>query len=202
MTDTTTTIAVDPGRTSGVALWRGDRLLAFERVVSGPEEIDPKVGALVELSRRCDVPLRGSSFDRLEADVVFVTEAQFLGKGDPARFRSALSTASNGVAWRVLARIMRARVLEPVHAASWRATFGIASRPDAPDLKRQAIELVARRLDVVVDENVAEAILLGLHSHLKRYDRRPARLAWVAEEKLEAKAASSRARTTRGTRSP
>lgn len=210
----TTTIAIDPGSKSGVAIWRGDKLVAYGLVRSTAEEIEGKVAGLRELARAGGVELDGNRF-RAEDEVLVVTEAQYL-KAPPARerkredgedkaeasasgrFAAALSVATNAVVWRTLARVMRAKVVEPVQAATWRSTFAISAASGRPDLKKQAVDLVRDRLRVEVRDDVAEAILLGLHYHVSRLGAEiPAGLSWVLTLKLQRKAATARAKSSR-----
>jgi len=215
MNKTTTTIAIDPGSKSGVAVWRGGRLLAYGLVKSTAEEIDPKISGLREILRTAGVELVGGRF-RAEDGVVLVTEAQYLkappreerwrGEGDErpdasaaGRFSAALSVATNATVWRTLARVMKASVADAVQAATWRSTFGISKSAARPDLKKQAIEICRDRLRVDVKDDVAEAILLGLHCHALRLGGSlPSTLSWVLTMKLARKAATAKsAKTTK-----
>lgn len=204
-----TTIAVDPGSKSGVAIWRGDKLVAYGLARSTAEEVKPKLDCLSELATKGGVPMERARFAERPT---FVTEAQYL-KAPPAtekgredredssaagRFTAALSVHSNAVTWRVLARIMLADVVEPVQAASWRSTFGIAKGQGRPDLKTQAVDLCRERLKVDVKEDVAEAILIGLHAHVHRLGASlPPTLSWVLAMRLARKAATARANATK-----
>lgn len=211
----TTTIAIDPGSKSGLAIWRDDKLVAYGLVRSTAEEIEGKIAGFREFARMAEIELDGSRF-RTEDEIVVVTEAQYLkappvqkrAPGVPGedkeeasaagRFGAALSVATNAVVWRTLARIMRAKVADPVQAATWRSTFGISKGAGKDDLKTQAVKLVRERLRVDVKEDVAEAILIGLHLHVTRLGATiPAALSWVLVNKLERKAATSKANAAR-----
>jgi len=205
------TIGVDPGAKSGVAIWRDGKLVAYGLVKSTAEEIDGKLSGIVQLARTAGIEMDGNRF-RADDEIGFATEAQYLkapprsemgrdDKPDPSasgRFTAMLSVVTSAVVWRTIARIMRARVAEPIHAVSWRATFGISKSQGRPDLKKQAVSMVKEKIGVAVTDDVAEAILLGLHYHVQRLGAEvPVSLSWVLAQRLVRKAAAARARTNR-----
>jgi len=112
-------IAVDPGRSSGVAAFSGVSLRSVAHVKT--DAIDPwrKLDALRSALRSLDVPTtRGGKVRGMR--VHFVTEAQFLGRD----VRALLDIARNAACWEVCAQLLGCELLPQEHPASWQAAFG------------------------------------------------------------------------------
>ncbi len=189
------TIGIDPGSKSGLAIWRGTKLVHVSTVkLRHAEDWRMMSAKALDAFRLASIPLDGSRLHHDIAEAVMVaTEAQYLkGKG-LGRMEGMQSVLTKAVTWRVVLDMMRARILPPVHAASWRSTFGIAAREGDASLKQQAVDLVRDHLHMRVTEDEAEAILLGLHAHLLRYDEPPTEFAWVSQVKAAQKAATAAA---------
>ena len=171
-------VAVDPGATSGLSCWAGGRLVYHAKVRTDGRSFLSLVPHL-----RAALAVSGLNLDEFgrvaKGSAHFVTEAQFVGgaalgrakgvseddddsKGRGFIAKAALVTGANATRWECAAELLRFEVLDRVVPASWRATTGIHHAKGA--MKGQAITLARGIAGRAVDENEAEAIMIGLHA--------------------------------------
>ena len=130
-------IAVDPGRSSGLAAFSGVALRSVARVKS--ESISPwrKLDALRVALRSLEVPTtRGGKVRGMR--VHFVTEAQFMGRD----VRALLDIARNAACWEVCALVLGCELLPQEHPASWQAAFGWHGKGKSTAWRRQQMQRV------------------------------------------------------------
>jgi len=167
-----TTIAVDPGKHSGIACLQGDRLVCAMAVTC--ENNDPF--ARSKALETCLGMAKTSA-----ACVTFVCEAQFFRanpRGQRKRgevFKAATGPAESATAWETIARLQGCQVIDRVPHQTWRSTFGLAGLRDG-DVDRAAVQVASERFAELprnragnVSHDVASAVLLGLHVHVHRY---------------------------------
>lgn len=174
-------VAVDPGKTSGVALVDGARLVYAGKVVSEDVDPYPKVREL-----RKALELAGG-----EQRLYFVTEAQYIG--NTKAIASTIQVVRNAATWAVCARLLKIGDLGTVWPASWQALFGLSGGgADRAMVDKLRWNLVARRFGTVLgrtgrDPNVQSALLIGLYQSLKmggwkRGKRLPKNFEWINRE--------------------
>lgn len=162
------TIALDPGASAGLAVWQGpDPTLLASRLVKtspwDPKAMGTELRGLLEQAG-IESPSRGGP------PAVFVSEKMFLGHNDPRRAPTMTSLLRCVHTFETLAALMGMGVEAPIHPSTWQAGFGFA-KGKSKARKARAVELVSTHLPGVLPkgkagENVADAILLGLHRHL------------------------------------
>lgn len=197
------TIGCDPGSTTGIAVWRDERLVLALDVKHGRMDVDVRVRTMREVRKVVDgwgddVP-------------VFVAEAQFLGRRSDEDERAALgrvsaafSVADIASRYEELAMLYGFRVAERVYPATWRSTFGLAGK--VKDKGARAVDLVRSRVKLMrgtrPSEHVAEAVLIGLSLHAARYEQAgvvvPSQVAWALLERMNRRARNAGARGSKG----
>ena len=175
------TVGIDPGTTSGVACWADGKLVYADSVRAPGYASRPRSVALKRVFLASGLDLGPQGWPARDS-FRFITEDQFLGGGVSTKlpfkvqlqqlrkqagwFRSSSSVVGNAAVWRCVADQLGGVILEPVAPQTWRAAWGIS--PKHPDKAAAAVKLVSDRLGKTVDEHTAEAVLLGLHAHVKR----------------------------------
>ena len=170
------TIAIDPGSTSGLAVWVGDRCVHVERVTpAGYLDYRARSLAIRGGLRAAGVETGDGRADGL---VWLVTEAQYVGQ--TGAVKSAQTVHAGAVAWEIIGSMLGCSIVEGVYPVSWRARYRMA-RATRQEAKAGARRIAQERLGLVVGDDVAEAVLLGLHVHLTRFGAvPPASLSWAA----------------------
>lgn len=152
---TPTTIAIDPARTTGVAVWTGRRL-AFSAALELPPTFRSTLDALREIVEPYDV-----------RDCVLVCEEQILGGRNPA---SMCSVVESRVRWQCAAEALSIVQRLPVYPSTWQARFGCAK--GKRDARKRRLLVAASRLvgHAIENEDRADAILLGWYIHERRIE--------------------------------
>jgi hypothetical protein len=178
-------IAVDPGRSSGIAAIDGQAVVRADRVRSTAGDPWPKLQAIRAGLRALGLSLTDGG--RLEslACVGFVTEAQYLGRNP----QSMLSVSESATAWEVCARLIGCEVREREHPASWQAAFGLNRKGGTKAWRKQRMRQIidAAAQGIPDQDDVHCAILLGVVSQMRAagwggdYATTCGEFAWVAE---------------------
>lgn len=173
------TLAIDPAKASGIALWDGDGL-----AWSG-EIILPYIDVAGRL-RFLDRLLKGGG-GRTASAISMVVEGQFLGVNP----QSMMRTVEAAVCWQCAGLGRGFAVREKrILPQTWRSTFAIRGSSSAAKTAA-AVAIVRDRIlspGDVPGDNQAEAILLGLSHHVSRLIRAGVplgRLEWVPKVRSE-----------------
>lgn len=179
-------IAVDPGRSSGIAAVDGEVVIWADRVRSAAGDPWPKLQAIRAALRALGLSLTDGGRLEALACVGFVTESQYLGRNP----QSMLAVAESATAWEVCARLIGCEVREREHPASWQAAFGLNRKGGTKAWRKQRMRQIidaATACGIPDQEDVHCAVLLGIVSQMRAagwggdYATSCAGFAWVAE---------------------
>lgn len=148
------TIGVDPATATGLALWVGPRLVGH-RLVKSVDPFDPVVRMKALKSLCPDI-----------RQAVVAVEGQYVG----VNAQSALKTGYNAASWVCIARALGAGTPPLVLPGEWAKRFGKFPR-SSEDRKARSKQIVFDRLRLDVQDDVADAILIGLNHHMWRLER-------------------------------
>ena len=161
-TSSTIVLSVDPGASSGLALFKDGKLRYADNIKSDyPTEIGPKVSAMRRALGFIDVStLPGTT-------MTFVSETQFLkGKGG-ARFQSVAQIIRNAACWETVARFQGWKVATSLWPATWQKHWRLKGKTeDRKRLSMSAVNMMYPRPRPIVGrltDNVSDAILIGLY---------------------------------------
>lgn len=172
------TIGCDPGTTSGIAVWRDDRLLSARNIRNcGADEVHVRSSVM-----RWIIYLIDESICKWErSDVWWVIEDQWLPKPskrnmiDPEEvkkslgmFQSIAKVVEIAGRWCEQAGLCGFNVLPKVAPVTWRSTCGLNAR-DIKNKKKAAVDLVSTHIMDGIKGDAAEAVLIGLHVHHTRW---------------------------------
>jgi hypothetical protein len=182
---TLVTLAVDPGATSGLCLWVGDRMAMLKSVKCGAEPFSIMrlaIGLAVDM-----VPNPG------QAAMAMVTESQFLpvpddetaqrGRPDLARWQSVASVVRSAARWEGVASCFGFSVLDQWAPQSWQAAV---PKVEGERKAESARAWVRARLflDRLPSEDEAAAAVIACLTHTERlaahHQPIPALLGWAA----------------------
>lgn len=170
------TIALDPGRTSGVSAWEDGELVyatKFDMESCTPAMVTTALLQVLQLSGY-------EGGDGLaEVDAWFHTERLFLArskeypKGDPRRVPALVSQLRVVCYWEAVAHLVGLRIGDRIVPATWQSRFSLIGKQ--PDGSRKNTKAGSRLLVTKhcpqyrsSGHDVSDAILLGLHCHLER----------------------------------
>lgn len=156
-------IAVDPGASSGVAVYAEGRLVHVERVQSHAVDPWPKIGAIRRAGRALDLPATAGGKLVGSPRAYFATEDQYLGHGNA---QSMAELARNAACWETCAAIMGYTVRPRENPKVWQAAYGLHGRGKNHAWRAERIrEIVAAQCNglaaLAEQEDVQAAILLG-----------------------------------------
>lgn len=173
----TVTIGGDCAKLTGISVWVDGKLVRQSLVAAEPYDSSVRLKELRSCLKDAGVKERAPRL----AEVYWSPEEAHIGKNP----RSSMSVVKQISGWSVVANALGIKLMKPVLPATWRASFKIHS--SRGNCKSQAVSLVSKEFGLPhdVDENIAEAVLIGLHSHVLTLGAKtPPHLSWVRENQI------------------
>ena len=183
-------LAIDPGKSSGLAVFRGDSLVTVERVKSEPGDPWAKLEALRKGLSALGIAT-GAADPVFEIGVSTVVEAQFLGRD----VHAMLDVAKSATTWEVAARLLGCKVLDREYPSTWQAAYGWQGRGRDAKWRRKQIHRLAvqqygdrlgpyqKQIDVHCAALIGAVALMRLHGWNGKHDTPCKGFEWIHEER-------------------